>query len=207
MRTRAAPLAPVNYAGRQLDSCAVRRAAEQIHVHRNTSFRWRHRFLALVKTDRPRCLHGSAAHQRAISDEHVCILVARDRTGRIVDFVAGRGQLTRAKLHACLPAVIDRDILLVTDSHPAYPGFAREFGIRHAAVNLYAGIRARCGAYAERACVSQPPAGMAKGVSWRGDTLSAQLPGLALDARREEHHLAGKLAQGHDGKFSTLMVT
>ena len=92
---------------------------------------------------RPARRHGSAAHKRGISDEHVCSLVARDRTGQTVDFVAGRGQLTRAKLHACLPAVIHRDILLVTDSHPAYPGFAREFGIRHAALNLHAGIRAR----------------------------------------------------------------
>ena len=148
----------------------MRKAAQQVHIHRNTSFRWRHRFLALAKTDRPRCLHGIAeademyllesqkgsrhmtrparqrggrAGQRGISNEQVCILVARDRTGQTVDFVTGRGQLTKAKLHACLPAVIDRDILLVSDGHPAYTVFAREVGILHAAVNLRAGIRVR----------------------------------------------------------------
>ncbi|WP_150127629.1 IS1595 family transposase, partial [Janthinobacterium psychrotolerans] len=42
-----------------------------------------------------------------------------------------------------LPPVIDRDILLVSDGHPAYPAFAREIGIEHAAVNLRAGIRVR----------------------------------------------------------------
>ena len=158
------------YAACLLNSFSVRKAAEQVHIHRNTSFRWRHRFLALAKTDRPRCLHGiaeademyvlesqkgarrltrparqrgGAARQRGISDEHVCILVARDRTGQTLDFVAGRGQLSKAKLHACLPSVIDRDILLVTDGHPAYPVFAREFGIAHAAVNLRAGIPVR----------------------------------------------------------------
>ena len=46
------------YAGCLLASFSVRKAAEHVHIHRNTSFRWRHRFLALAKTDRPRCLHG-----------------------------------------------------------------------------------------------------------------------------------------------------
>ena len=158
------------YADCLLNSFSVRKAAQQVSIHRNTSFRWRHRFLALAKTDRPRCLHGIAeademyllesqkgsrhltrparqrggrASQRGISNEQVCILVARDRTGQTVDFVTGRGQLTKAKLHASLPSVIDRDILLVSDGHPAYPVFAREVGILHAAVNLRAGIRVR----------------------------------------------------------------
>ena len=158
------------YAGCLLNSFSVRKAAEQVHIHRNTSFRWRHRFLTLAKTDRPRCLHGIAeademyvlesqkgskhmtrparkrggrASQRGISNEQVCVLVARDRTGQTVDFVTGRGVLTKAKLHACLPPVIDRDILLVSDGHPAYPVFAKELGILHAAVNLRAGIRVR----------------------------------------------------------------
>lgn len=37
-----------------------------------------------------------------------------------------------------------------------------------------------------------------------GNTLSAQLLGRTLDTGREENYLAGKLAQGHDGSFSTL---
>ena len=158
------------YADCLLNSFSVRKAASQVSIHRNTSFRWRHRFLALAKTDRPRCLHGiteademyvlesqkgsrhltrparkrgGRASQRGISNEQVCILVARDRTGQTVDFVTGLGQLTKAKLHACLPPVIDRDILLVSDGHPAYPVFAREIGILHAAVNVRAGIRVR----------------------------------------------------------------
>lgn len=158
------------YADCLLNSFSVRKAAQRVHIHRNTSFRWRHRFLALAKTDRPRCLHGIAeademyllesqkgsrhmtrparkrggrASQRGISNEQVCILVARDRTGQTVDFVTGVGPLTKAKLHASLPPVIDRDILLVSDGHPAYPVFAREMGILHAAVNLRAGIRVR----------------------------------------------------------------
>ena len=48
------------YAGFMLNSFSVRKAAEQVQVHRNTSFRWRHRFLSLARTDRPHCLHGIA---------------------------------------------------------------------------------------------------------------------------------------------------
>lgn len=158
------------YAGCMLNSFSVRKAAEQVGIHRNTSFRWRHRFLTLARTDRPHCLHGIAeadeiyvlesqkgsrhltrparrrggnARQRGISNDHICILVARDRTGQTVDFVTGPGQLTKARLHSCLPPIIDRDILLVSDGHPAYPVFAREAGILHRAVNLRAGIRVR----------------------------------------------------------------
>ncbi|MGK5079764.1 IS1595 family transposase [Janthinobacterium sp. HLX7-2] len=158
------------YADCLLNSYSVRKAAQLLDSHRNTSFRWRHRFLALAKTDRPRCLHGIAeademyvlesqkgsrhmtrparrrggrARQRGISNQQVCILVVRDRTGQTLDFVTGKGPLSKAKRHACLPPVIDRDILLVTDGHPAYPVFAREAGILHAAVNLRAGIRVR----------------------------------------------------------------
>ena len=158
------------YADCLLNSFSVRKAASQVKIHRNTSFRWRHRFLALAKTDRPHCLHGiaeademyvlesqkgsrnmtrparrrgGAARQRGISNEQVCVLVARDRTGQTVDFVTGLGQLTKARLHACLPPVIDRDILLLSDGHPAYAVFASELGILHEAVNLRAGIRVR----------------------------------------------------------------
>jgi hypothetical protein len=37
--------------------------------------------------------------------------------------------------------VIERDIVLVTDGHPAYRAFAREASITHHAVNLSAGVR------------------------------------------------------------------
>jgi transposase-like protein len=171
------PLARLHYKERwlayldsMLDSHTIRRAAERIGVHRNTSFRWRHRFLALPRTDRAPLLHGIAeademfllesqkgsrrltrparrrggkAHWRGISHEQVCILVARDRNGRTLDFVTGRGPLTKASLHQCLRPTLDPDILLVTDANAAYRAFSREAGISHEAVNLRAGVRTR----------------------------------------------------------------
>ena len=143
-------------------------------MHRNTAFRWRHRFLTLARTDRPLCLHGIAeadelyvlesekgsrhltrparrrgghARQRGISSEQVCIVVARDRKGQTLDFVTGKGALTKVQLHACLPPVIDKDVFLMTDGHAAYRAFAREAGISHRAVNLRAGIRVQGAAH------------------------------------------------------------
>jgi transposase-like protein len=166
----------LDYADCLLESASVRKAALQLGVHRNTTFRWRHRFLSLAKTDRPHCLHGIAeadelymlesekgarhlarparrrggqARKRGISDEQVCILVARDRTGQTLAFVTGKGALTKEQLHACLPPVIDKDVLLVTDGHAAYRAFAREAGISHEAVNLRAGIRVRGAAHVQ----------------------------------------------------------
>ena len=45
---------------------------------------------------RPARRRGGHARQRGISDEQVCILVARDLTGQTLDFVTGKGALTKA---------------------------------------------------------------------------------------------------------------
>jgi transposase-like protein len=151
-----------------LQSGSVRRAAAAVGVHKNTSFRWRHRFLHDTKHDRSVPLagiteadetyllesqkgsrkltrlprrRGGTASRRGISREHDCILVARDRSGNTVDFVTGRAPLRPTHLHRCLQPVVAPDILLVTDGHAAYRSFACKAGLAHHAVNLSAGVR------------------------------------------------------------------
>ncbi len=160
----------LDYLSKMLETKSVRTAAQAVDVHRNTSFRWRHRFLSLAKQDRPKRLAGIAeadetfllesqkgsraldrpprrrggvAAARGISHEHVCILVARDRTGQTVDFVTGRAAVTKQQLHRHLLPVLNKDVLLVTDGHAAYRAFAREAGIAHAFVKLRLGERVR----------------------------------------------------------------
>ena len=160
----------LDYLEGMLETQSVRKAAAALGVHRNTSFRWRHRFLAWTKHDRPDVLAGIAeadelfllesqkgsrkldrparkrggvARQRGINRDHDCILVARDRTGATFDFVTGRGMLTKVQLHRDLLPVLARDVLLVSDGHAAYRRFAQEAGIAHAFVNLRAGERIR----------------------------------------------------------------
>ena len=169
------PLARLRHRGKwlayldcMLQSGTVRRAAASVGIHKNTSFRWRHRFLHQTKhdrslplagiaeadetyllesqkgsrrLDRPARRRGGVARRRGISREHDCILVARDRSGNTVDFVAGRAPLRPAHLRRCLAPVLAPDVVLVTDGHPAYRVFAREDGISHRAVNQSAGVR------------------------------------------------------------------
>ena len=160
----------IDYLDGMLDSRSVRRSARDTGVANATSFRWRHRFLALSKDDRPARLGGIAeademyvleshkgsrkldrpprkrggkASKRGISNEQMCILVARDRGGQTIDAVTGKGALRKQHLLEHLGPRLERDVLLVTDSHAAYPAFAREAGISHEAVNASAGIRKR----------------------------------------------------------------
>jgi hypothetical protein len=113
-------------------------------MRRNTAFRWRRRLLALPKIDRPqhfdgitaaegiylfepekgarhldRLSHkcGGPAKKRGLSFDQVCLLVAGDRTGQILDFVTRKGAVTKAQLKRCLPRVIDEDVLLIQISH------------------------------------------------------------------------------------------
>jgi len=160
----------LGYLATMLASTPIRPSAERIGVHRNTTFRWRHRFLQWVKLDRPArltgiveademfllesqkgsrtlnrpaCKRGRRAKRRGISRELDCILVARDRNGQTIDAVVGRGALTAAQLERHLLPKLDSQGLLVSDSHAAYCAFARRHHIAHEAVNLRAGIRVR----------------------------------------------------------------
>ena len=161
----------LDYSQALLDSLPVRKAADRVGVHRNTAFRWRHRFLHWVKLDRPGSLNGiveadetfllesqkgsrkldrparrrgGRAARRGISGELDCILVARDRSGNTVDALTGRGALTSAQLERDLLPRLDPQALLVSDSNGAYRAFSRKHGIAHQTVNLRAGVRARC---------------------------------------------------------------
>jgi transposase-like protein len=160
----------LNYLDCLLGATSVRKAARIVGVHRTTSFRWRHRFLTGIEEqppkrlngiaeadetfllesrkgerhlDRPARKRGGAARKRGMSDEQVCILVARDRTGETANFVTGKGPVTKRQLHRDLAPVLDRDVLLVTDGNAVYRYFALEAGISHEAVNLRAGVRTR----------------------------------------------------------------
>jgi transposase-like protein len=163
----------LDYLTTVLDSRTVRSAAKRVGVHRNTTFRWRHRFLDRVKDDRPERLtgiveademfllesqkgsrnlgrqsrkRGGKAALRGISHHLDCILVARDRSGQTIDAITGRGTLKVSPLVKHLLPKLDPQALLVTDANAAYPAFARAHGIAHQAINLSAGERVRDGA-------------------------------------------------------------
>lgn len=89
---------------------------------------------------------GGSATKRGISDEQVCVLVARGRAGQTLDFVMGNGALTKARLTAALKPELAADALLVSDANPAYTAFCDAQGFSHETVNLSQGQRIK-GAY------------------------------------------------------------
>jgi transposase-like protein len=169
------PLARLRHKGRWLtylearaQSRTVRQSAADSKVHRNTSFRWRHRFLKWISQDRPARLHGitevdethilesdkgkkkltrkprkrgGTASKPGISNQQVCVLVARDRSGQTLDFVMGTGALSKRELTDALKPALDADVLLVSDANPTYDAFCHSENISHEIVNLSKGQR------------------------------------------------------------------
>jgi len=153
-----------------LDSLVVRAAAAKVGVHRTTSFRWRHRFIPAAARQRPSTLgviveadetylhesqkgsrdmtrparrRGGVALWCGIDGEHDCLLVARDRSGRTLDFHTGRGPVTAAQLDTCLGKVFAPDAILFSDGGAAYRRFAAQHAIAHTWVDVGAGEHAR----------------------------------------------------------------
>ncbi len=158
----------LDYLAAMAQSQTVRQSAIDAGIHRNTSFRWRHRFLNWISQDRPTMLHGiteademyllesnkgqrhlgrkarmrgGRSSKRGISNEQICILVASDRSGQTLDFVTGNGPLTKTSLSASLKPVLEEDALLVSDANPTYKAFSQAEGFSHEVVNLSQGKR------------------------------------------------------------------
>ena len=152
---------------------SIRRSAAACGVHRNTAFRWRHRFLAWPRQQQVRqlsgiaeadetyflesakgCKHGlnrrprrrgGKAAKRGLSSEQIPVLICRDRAGNTADFVLDKAD--KEHLTAALKPVLARDSILCSDSSKALAATAHEIGVVHRAVNLASGIRCIAGVY------------------------------------------------------------
>ena len=108
----------LTYACQMTEGQSVRKSAAACDVHRNTAFRWRHRFLELPNSQRATLLSGIAeadetvflesfkgkkrglsraprkrggkAAKRGLSEEQIPVLICRDRAGGTADFVLAR---------------------------------------------------------------------------------------------------------------------
>lgn len=157
----------LSYTQQMADNQSIRKSAHTCSVHRNTSFRWRHRFLALSneqkatnltgiteadeafflesfkgkKRGMPRAARkrGGKATKRGLSSEQTPVLICRDRTGCTADFVLKK--IDKENLSAALKPLIAADAILCSDGEKALAAAARELGIIHRPVNLSAGIR------------------------------------------------------------------
>lgn len=135
---------------------SVRAAANKIGVHKNTSFRWRHRFLQNLKGVSPEMLTGiielvevyfpysekgakpaKTAHPKSVSvsspckkpKEPVCVVLARDRHANTCE--ATLSKLGAKELTAGIIDRMPKDVLLCSESKPVYLEFTKTNGLRH----------------------------------------------------------------------------
>lgn len=154
------------YARALIEADTVRAAARRCGVHKNTAFRWRHRFLALpaglkpsslrgiVEADetyfleshkgerhlpRPPRKRGGVAKKRGLSSEQIPVVVVRDRSTATTDAVLAKADTDA--ITTVLAPVLDADAVLCSDSNAIYRCFAERAHIAHTPVNLSAGIR------------------------------------------------------------------
>lgn len=162
----------LDYSQALIDGQTVRAAAQQCGVDKNTSFRWRHRFLTdiaawkatgltgIVEADetyfplsfkgsrqltRPPHRRGHATHQRGTGEAQVPVLVLRDRHGATADFKLAAA--TQAEEAPIIRQVVMTDAVLCTDGGASLRGAARQAGIAHRGLNQSAGVRVLAGVY------------------------------------------------------------
>ena len=151
----------LDYARALVDRVSLRKAAKRANVSLETSFRWRHRFLAAAQDKRasivtgiveadetfilksekggrrivgraPRKRGGKATKPGLSTDEHDAILIVRDRHRATCDHILPN--LEGATFAARLKPIVARDAVLVSDGRQAYGAFAHANDILHIAI-------------------------------------------------------------------------
>lgn len=154
-----------------IDGQTVRQSAQRAGVHRNTAFRWRHRFLAAPAAMQAQRLAGIAEADETVMrrsykgsrtlkrpprkrgggapkdkkgrnpDDEVGVLVMRDREGRTLSDALDT--VNYQTIDDTVGHRLEREAVLCTDGASVYQRYARGRGIVHEPVNLAQGIRIR----------------------------------------------------------------
>lgn len=137
------------------EGMSIRKSAASCGVSKSTFFRWRHRFLSgpaqdkatkmvgIVEADetfftesckgdkhlthrKPR-KRGRSSKQR--KGERVPVLIVRDRTGTVADFVFSH--IEKEEMHNALKPLMSDEVVLCSDGNSIYQTFAKEEDIPH----------------------------------------------------------------------------
>ena len=155
------------YAQSLADGLSLRKAAKRCGISLDTSFRWRHRFLASAKTVKAKTVkgiveadetfirrsvkgskrlvgraprkRGTPAKPGLSSDDYAPVLIVRDRHGATTDHVLP--DLDGPTFARVLKPVVANDALLVSDGRAAYGQFADAAGLLHISLNASKGER------------------------------------------------------------------
>lgn len=156
----------LNYEQTMIQGLSLRKSAHSCGIAKNTSFKWRHRFLripaiqqsnqmnGIVEADetyflesfkgqrhlpRPSRKRGGKAAKRGTSKEQIPVLVVRDRHGETADCILH--DTSAEQIGSALTPLLHKDVILCTDGMPAYKQIARHAKIVHRPVNIAAGQR------------------------------------------------------------------
>ena len=142
-------------AAAMIEGLSTAKAARRCGVHYTTAFRWRHRFLASLASDKPKALtgivegdetfilesfkgrrsdlprksrkRGGKLAKRGLSAEQIPVIVARDRQGATTDAVLAK--LNRVSIAAALGGGVTPANEFCCDGGTAIVAFARRAGI------------------------------------------------------------------------------
>jgi transposase-like protein len=78
---------------------------------------------------------GGTSTKRGLSKDQVCIVVAMDREGHIVNKTAGRGKISATAIDDVIGKQIDNNSILCTDSSTNYKSFALNNHLEHKTLN------------------------------------------------------------------------
>jgi transposase-like protein len=160
------------YEQTMIQGLSIRKSADSCKIAKNTSFKWRHRFLQIPATRQPSKMNGiveadetyflesfkgqrrlprsarkrgGKAVKKGTSKEQVPVLVVRDRHGETANCIL-HGTSARQIEPALIP-LLNKDVILCTDGLPTYKQIARQANIVHRPVNIAAGQRVMSNIY------------------------------------------------------------
>ncbi len=149
-----------------IQGLSIRKSSDSCGIAKNTSFKWRHRFLQIPATGQPSKMNGiveadetyflesfkgqrrlprsarkrgGKAAKKGTSKEQVPVLVVRDRHGETANCIL-HGTSAR-QIEPVLIPLLNKDVILCTDGLPTYKQIARKANIAHRPVNIAAGQR------------------------------------------------------------------
>lgn len=141
-----------------IEGYSLRKASELIGVHYVTLFYWRHKLLAalkqidveqfqgIVEMDETYFLYsekgqrylsrkarkrGGSSKKRGISNDQVCVLVARDRQKTTYSRIVGKGRIVRTRLDEAVGSKLSASNVLCTDAWRAFMTYAKDKGLEH----------------------------------------------------------------------------
>lgn len=144
-----------------MEGFSLRKCAELLHdeVTHVTLFYWRHKILSALKqiptetfrgivemdetyflfsekgrrniSERKSRKRGGKAKYRGISNDQICVLVARDRQKMTFSGVLGRGRIRTIKLDEAIGGYLSDSNVLCTDSWRSFSSYANSKGLEH----------------------------------------------------------------------------